>query len=81
MNCDSHFKFRLRQRFGLSGKKVIGEISDKVNPETLIKDDRYGNPVHMVHWEDKLMFVVRSRSHGGLVTVLTHRQYVLRIMD
>lgn len=78
MNYDLHFRDRLKQRFGLGGKKVIGEILSQVDADNFVENSCNGNFIHRIHFGDKLMYVVKSRSHGAAVTVMTHRQFVLK---
>ncbi len=81
MNYDPHFRDRLKQRFGLGGKKVIGQILSRVNPGNFVENSSNGNSIHRVQWEDRLMYLVRSKSHGGFVTVMTHNQFVLKEIE
>lgn len=80
MNYDLHFRDRLKQRFGL-GKDVIREILSKVTPNNFIRRSINGNSIYQVHWTDKLMYVVVSGNHGGAVTVMTHKMYVLKEIE
>ena len=82
MNEDLHFRQRLQQRFGLGGDEIVRSIEVKTaDPDTLVGFGGNGNTIHRFHWEDKLLYVVRGRTDGGLVTVLTHRQYVLNEVE
>lgn len=81
MNYDPHFRDRLKQRFGLGGKELIGEILSKVNSNNFLEFCPKGNAIHSFQWGDDIMYVVRSKSHGGAITVMSHKQYVLKEIE
>ena len=82
MNEDLHFRQRLQQRFGLGGDEIVRSIEVKTaNPNSFVEFGVNGNTIHRFHWGEQLLYVVRGRTDKGLVTVLTHRQYVLNEVE
>jgi len=82
MNEDLHFRQRLQQRFGLGGDEIVRAIEVGTNsPNSFVGFGSKGNPIHRFHWTDKLLYVVRGKIDKGLVTVLTHRQFVLNEVE
>lgn len=82
MNCDLHFRQRLEERFGLGGDDLVRQIEvATAHPDSFAGKSLNGNPIHRFHWRDKLLYVVRGRTDRGLVTVLTHKQFVLREVE
>ncbi len=82
MNCDLHFRERLFERFGLWGDRLVRRIEvETARPDSFAGFGNNGNPIHRFHCGDKLIYVVRGRTDRGLVTVLTHKQFVLREVE
>jgi hypothetical protein len=66
----------------LGGDELVRQIEiETALPDSFAGESLNGNPIHRFHHQDKLIYVVRGRTDRGLVTVLTHKQFVLREVE